>query len=224
VVHGYQEYIPTLSEPGLRLRLRQWSGTVSVPILVGDGQIVRGSWDIARFANEHSGVASLGDFSEIAPWHELSERALEEGRSRVVRSVLENPDALEEAVAALFPRVLARPLRFIARDAAARLNRKYAHLVQPGSLRNALVRTRDQLERAGGDFLLGKFSFADITMAVILEMVAPIARTEPPLGPATKACWSAPELAAEFQDLLRWRERLVAHVEPVFSQLRDRIG
>jgi len=224
VAHGYREYIPTLSEPGLRLRLRQWSGTVSVPILLGGERIVRGSWDIARYANERSGDARLGDFSDALPWHELSERALEEGRSRVVRCVLENPDALDEAVAALFPRVLARPLRFVARDAAARLNRKYAHLVQPGSLRNALLRTREQLGRGDGDFLLGKFSFADITMAVILEMVAPIARAEPPLGPATKACWSDPTLAAEFQDLLLWRERLVARVEPVFSQFRGRTG
>ena len=33
VEHTYQEYTPTLSEPGLRLRMRQWSGAVSVPVL-----------------------------------------------------------------------------------------------------------------------------------------------------------------------------------------------
>ncbi|MFP2960197.1 glutathione S-transferase family protein [Myxococcus sp. 1LA] len=210
VAFVYQEYIPTLSEPALRWRMRQWSGAVSVPVLLAGPQVVRGSWDIARYAAQQAGDGRLGGFEAIAPWNELGEAALAEARTRVVRRVLADPSALDEASAAVLPRLLCRPLRFVARDAARRLDRKYRHLVVPGSLRRALEQTRAGLHASGGEHLLGRFSYADVTMAVVLEAVAPAARIEPPLGPATRRCWSDEVLAGEFADLLQWRARLVA--------------
>ncbi|MFC3816149.1 hypothetical protein [Lysobacter sp. GCM10012299] len=207
---AYREYTPTLSEPWLRWRMRQWSGPVSVPVLLAGPDVIRGSWDIARFAAASAGDDRLGDFDAIAPWNELSEAALAEARTRVVRCVLADPQALDEASASVLPRPLRQPLRFVARDAARRLDCKYRHLLVPGSLRIALQRTRDGLQASGCDFLLGRFSYADITMAVVLEGIAPAARIDPPLGPATRRCWSDAALAAEFEDLLRWRQRLVA--------------
>ncbi len=221
VPHRYQEYIPTLSEPGLRLRMRKWSGVVSVPVLFAGERVIRGSWEIARYASQYAADGRLGDFTEVSTWNELSERALEEGRTRVVRAVLASPAALDEATAAVFPTALARPLRFIARTAARRLDTKYAHLVVPGSLRSALLFTRTKLQQVGDDFLLGSFSYADIAICVVLETVAPLMRTDPPLGPATRACWGEPALAEEFADLLRWRARLIARVTPRFSQLPE---
>lgn len=212
---AYREYTPTLSEPWLRWRMRQWSGPVSVPVLLAGSQVVRGSWDIARFAAASAGDDRLGDFNAIAPWNELSEAALAEARSRVVRCVLADPQALDEASASVLPQPLRQPLRFVARDAARRLERKYRHLLVPGSLRIALERTRAGLQASACDYLLGSFSYADITMAVVLEGIAPAATIEPPLGPATRHCWSDAAMATEFEDLLRWRERLVAgHSHP----------
>ena len=63
--YNYKEYTPTLSEPALRLRLRQFSGQVSVPILFADKQIIRGSFEIARYANDRVGDGRLGDFDAI---------------------------------------------------------------------------------------------------------------------------------------------------------------
>ncbi|UNK50005.1 glutathione S-transferase domain-containing protein [Lysobacter sp. S4-A87] len=206
---AYREYTPTLSEPWLRWRMRQWSGTVSVPALLAGSEVVRGSWDIARFAAASAGDHRLGDFDAIAPWNELSEAALAEARSRVLRCVLADPQALDEASASVLPPPLRQPLRFIARDAARRLDRKYRHLLVPGSLRIALERTRAGLHASGCDHLLGRFGYADIAMAVVLEAILPAARIEPPLGPATRRCWSDPVLASEFDDLLRWRDRLL---------------
>ena len=85
-----------------------------------------------------------------------------------------------------------------------------AHLLVPGSLRQALERTRAGLRAVDGDYLLGRFSYADIAMAVVLEGIAPMAQVDPPLGPATRRCWSDPALAEEFEDLLHWRQRLTA--------------
>lgn len=208
VAYRYEEYLPTLSEPGLRWRMWQWSGPVSVPVLLDRAEVIRGSWDIACYAAARAGDGRLGDLAAVEPWNVLSEAALAEGRTRVVRSVLASPAALDEALAALVPQALRPALRFVARDAARRLDRKYAHLVVPGSLRRALERTREGLRESGSDHLLGTFSYADVAMAVVLEAVAPAARIEPPLGPATRQCWTDPVLAAEFDDLLRWRARI----------------
>lgn len=218
----YREYTPTLSEPALRWRLGQWRGAVSVPVLMMGRQAVRGSWDIARHAATFAGDGRLGDFAAVAPWDALSEAALAEARSRVVRGVLADGDALDEASAAVLPASLRRPLRFVARDAARRLDRKYRHLVRPGALRLALDRTRAGLRAHGDDHLLGGFSYADIAMAVVLEAVAPIARTAPPLGPATRHCWSDAALAEEFADLLAWRDRLASSPASTYSQLQGR--
>ncbi|ALN80975.1 glutathione S-transferase N-terminal domain-containing protein [Lysobacter antibioticus] len=216
---AYREYTPTLSEPWLRWRMRQWTGAVSVPVLLTDVRVLRGSWDIARHADTHAGDGRLGDFAAIEAWNQLSEAALAEIRTRVVRGVLASPLALDEALAGLLPPPLRTPLRFVARDAARRLDRKYRHLLVPGSLRRALERLREGLHRSGSGYLFDRFGYADISMAVVLEGIAPSARTEPPLGPAHRRCWSDPQLADEFADLLDWRASLARSPTTSYSQL-----
>lgn len=218
LAYDYEEYVPTLSEPKLRWRLRQWSGSVSVPVLFVGQQVFRGSWEIARYANNTASGKPLGDFEAIAGWNELSEAALAEGRTRVVRCVLNDKQALQEGLPAFVPKPLRNALTFVARDAVKRLDRKYAHLAKPGAIRNALVAIRKRLDEVNGNYLLGNFSYADITMAVVLEVIAPIADVEPPLGPATQQCWHDAALANEFKDLLAWRDRLAADHITSYSQ------
>ena len=216
--YRYKEYTPTLSEPGLRWRLQQWSGSISVPLLIVDGKVYRDSWEISRFANNTTGTDRLGNFAEIAPWNDLSEAALAEGRTRVVRCILRNDQALEESLPAFVPAGLRSSLCFVARDAVRRLDRKYAHLVRSGALREALEHTREGLAQTGSDYLLGRFSYADIAMAVLLEVIQPIAQVEPPLSPAIQDCWKDSELAKEFKDLLAWRDRLATTHATSYSQ------
>ncbi len=218
LTYDYKEYTPTLSEPGLRWRLRQWSGTVSVPVLFTHNQVYRGSWEIAGYANDMAGDERLGNFEHIMAWNELSEAALAEGRTQLVRRILANNQALEESLPSFVPGLLRRPLRFMALDAVRRLDRKYAHLAKPGVLRRALMQTRESLAQSDTDYLLGRFTYADIAMAVVLEVIAPIAKTEPPLGPATLLCWNNAALASEFEDLLDWRGRLAATTATSYSQ------
>ena len=219
VAYDYQEYTPTLSEPGLRWRLGQWSGPVSVPVLFAADGVHRGSWAIAGFANECAGDSRLGDLEAITGWNELSEAALAEGRTRVVRSILNDDRALQESLPPFVPASLRSSFTFVARDAVRRLDRKYAHLVEPGSVRKALEATREGLAQVEGDYLLGRFGYADIAMAVVLEVVAPAARAHPPLGPVTEGCWHDAELAGDFADLLAWRDRLAANPDTTYSQL-----
>ena len=218
--YDYQEYTPTLSEPGLRWKMKKLLGSVSVPVLFADRKILRGSWEIACYANDTVGGKRLGDMQIIEPWNDLSEAALAEGRTRIVRSILNNNQALEEGLPAFVPSFLRRPMRFMAKDAVRRLDRKYAHLVKPGSLDIALQEIRNGLSESPNEFLLDSFSYADITMAVVMEVIAPIAHVEPPLGPVTQEIWNDSVLAEENQDLVAWRDSLASNVETTYSQFR----
>ncbi len=220
VDYDYEEYVPTLSEPKLRWRLRQFTGSVSVPVAI-DGQVVqRGSWDIARYGAQVAGENLLGDWQQIAPWNDLSEDALAAGRTRVVRAIKDDQIALRESLPSFIPPGLRSSLTFVARDAVRRLDRKYAHLVRPDAIETALEATRAQLQKSNAQFLLGQFSYADIAMAAVLEVIQPIARVEPPLGPATSACWLDRELAEKYPDLIAWRDQLAASESTNYSQFR----
>lgn len=215
----YAEYTPTLSEPGLRLRLRQFSGVVSVPVLFSGEATLRNSWDIAEFANRQFGRGRLGEFPDIKSWDDLSEAALAEGRAQVLRRVLASEAALEDALPSFIPTGLRRPLRILARRSVRTLTHKYAHLVRVGALRQALRAIRARIATSDAAYLTGQFSYADITMAVVLEVVAPVAVTVPPLGAALASCWRDASLTDEFQDVIAWRDRLVANRANAFSQL-----
>jgi glutathione S-transferase len=56
--------------------------------------------------------------------------------------------------------------------------------------------------------VLGEFSYADITMAVILHFVRPVGPDFLGMGKASRRCWSDEELATEYADLLAWRDSL----------------
>ncbi len=221
LAYDYREYTPSLSEPGLRLRLRQMTGTVSVPLMFAGSQVLRESWDIADYAARQRGDGRLGDMIAIKPWNDLSEAALAQGRTQVVRRILNNPQALEEGLPNIIPQKMRGPLRFMAYDAVRRLDKKYAHLLKPGSLRTALLKTQEGLSQSGSDYLLGDFSYADMVMAAVVEVIAPLARHDPPLGPATQKCWQDKALAEEFDDLLAWRDRLAAAPATSYSQFRS---
>ena len=218
--YNYQEFTPTLSEPGLRWRLKQIKGSVSVPVLFTEQQVFKDSWDIAYYANDKAGDNRLGDMDAISNWNNLSEDALAQGRSRILRSILNNKKALEESLPAFIPSFLRRPMSFMARDTVKRLDRQYAHLLKPDSLSKALEHTRKALAKSGNDYIQGKFSYADITMATVLEVIKPIAKVEPPLGPETQQIWIDPSLAEEYADLVEWRDRLAANQTTSYSQFR----
>ena len=222
VAHRYEEYVPTLHEPWLRWRMRQWSAPVSVPVLHAQGRWLRGSWDIACHAESAAGGDRLGMRDDrVAAWNAIGEAALCEGRTRVVRGVARDRRAQEESLPPRVPAALRGGLRWLARDAARRLDRKYAALAVNGSLRRALLRMREALAASGGDFLLERFGYADIAMCVVLECVAPVARTTPPLGPAMRRHWQDAGLAREFDDLLVWRGRLLSRPGVAGSQFID---
>ncbi|NUO75538.1 MAG: glutathione S-transferase domain-containing protein [Lysobacter sp.] len=206
VDYRYREYTPGLSEPWLRWKLNRWREPVSVPVLLTRRQAVLGSWAIAQYAAQRAGDARLGDLTDIQIWDNISELGLAAARTRVVRAVLADDRALDESVP-LLPSGARFLLRPVARRVAQRLDRKYAHLAWPHAHRDALVSLRAALARARSGYVLDRFSYADITMSVLLEAVVPSSGPQV-LGPAHRACWRNAELATEFADLLAWRDGL----------------
>lgn len=206
VAYRYREYIPFLGEPSLRMKLRQWRGTVSVPVLFTDAGVVRGSFGIARHAARVAGDDRLGDFDRIRFWDDISETGLAAARTRVVRAIAANDAALDESLPRL-PSPLMPLLRPITRRAVKALDRKYAHLYGAGNHRDALLALRRGLRDSGTGFLLGRFGYADISLCALLDAVLPEPDTAFP-GEAHRRCWRDDALAREFPDLLAWRDGL----------------
>ncbi len=84
-------------------------------------------------------------------------------------------------------------------DAAAASRAEATWTLELDTLRDALARR---------SYLLEGFSYADITMALTLQFLAPVADRFLPLGPATRASCFHPQLAERYADLVAWRDAL----------------
>ena len=73
--------------------------------------------------------------------------------------------------------------------------------------RLALDRLRSGLA-ASSLYLHGSFTYADIVMASLLQGISPVDDRFWKLGPATRAAWTHAPLAAEYADLVAWRDSL----------------
>lgn len=205
--YAYREYTPLISEPWLRWRLGAWGGRVSVPVLIDGSRTIRDSWKIARYAARVGGKKELfGDIATARAWNDVSEKGLASARTRVVRDIAGSARALDESTPFLPPalRFVVRP---VARSVVRALDRKYAHLAMPDAHRQALLALRAGLAEQGSGFLQKQFSYADMTMSVLLEAVLPTS-SHGALGDAQRACWTDSQLAQEFGDLVAWRDGL----------------
>jgi glutathione S-transferase len=206
--YQFYDYLPGVGEPMLRLRMRTWRGIVQVPVLFADGAVVADSGAIARYAAGVVGGAPLGDLEAAQRWEALSDAACSEGRLRLLGRSLADPRVLEESLEGSIPRVLQASFRWLSRAVMRVLAAKYGALAREGAMRQALLAARAELTTK--PYLLGTFSYADIALASCLQMIEPLTLK----GPAMRTAWTWPELASEFADLLRWRQRLLAETNP----------
>lgn len=222
VPYVFRRYAPIVGEPALRLRLRRFTGPITVPVLeTDDGQLLPDSTTIARWADRHGEGPRLfpsEHASEVEHWIALSERAMAAGRALQLTRMLGDDEALAEMV----PRSLrsaARPIAVrVGRSGVRRTLEKYGgHRESPTRHRALLSAALDELRAAIARSpstetprsILGAFSFADIAMAQALAFV------EPPssglkLGKASRRYFSDAELAASYADLVAWRDAIYA--------------
>jgi glutathione S-transferase len=68
-------------------------------------------------------------------------------------------------------------------------------------------------------YVLGGFTYADITVAAPLQFVAPVDRRFIPLSDSQRALWTDEELASQLASLVAWRDRLYAQRRPLPSAI-----
>lgn len=214
-------YQPLLGEPGMRLRLRRLTGTISVPVFFDGKRWITDSWDIARFADTIGKGAPLfpvEHLPSIERFNAVSERGLAAGRGIGLRKVLDDEAALRAMVPPTLGRVLGPAALAIAAYGVRRTLIKYAadHTTDDDHervLRQALADIRDALqdtEGGGPKTLVGRFTYADIAAAQVLQFVAPKNLGRFKMADASARAYTREHLAREFADVVRWRDELYA--------------
>jgi glutathione S-transferase len=220
ISYRYREYLPMVGKLGMRFRLGRWSEPITVPVATADKDVYGNSWDIARFADATGTGESLAtQTDEVAHWNRIADRILELGRIRISLAVARDRGAQRAS--------LPKPLRFMpGATVLARLGVQYMLKTYPvESAHDRLtIEMADILEEisdalVGRDYLLDRFSYADMTIAASLQMVHPVHGPFIPLEDAVRPHWYHQELAEAFAPLCLWRDALFdAHNAPQLTR------
>lgn len=209
------QHTPFLGERRLRRLVGGGTRRATVPVLLAGEQVLKESWDIALYADrtgEGSKLIPPDREAEIRRWNDLADETMAAGRGRIIGAVLKSPEALDEGLPPNVPgwvRPLLRPLgrhgmRWFARKYGLELESSPTQLT---TLRATLEALRAAIAKSP-PYLLGSFSYADIVMATCLQAVSPVDNRYIRLGPAMREVWTYAEVAAEFADLVAWRDQL----------------
>jgi glutathione S-transferase len=215
IVYETIEHAPFLGERRLRRLVGSGKKRATVPVLLAGEQVLSESWDIALYADrvgKESKIIPSGQEGEIRKWNDVADEAMMAGRALVVGALLASPEALDEGLPPNVPRWIRPLLRPMARHGMKWFGRKYALHFQDAPAQLAKLRSTLGTLRAAvttsSPYLLGFFSYADIVMASCLQGVSPVDDRYIPLGSATRRAWTLDEVAAEFSDLVAWRDQL----------------
>jgi glutathione S-transferase len=214
---------PFIGERRLRRLIGDPARRATVPVLVSPGVLLTDSWDIALHADRIGGAEKLvpeADAAAIAELRALADEAMNFGRVLVTRALLDSNAALDEVAPRYIPHFLRPLFRPVARYGTRWFGRKYAldlgELEHPRQkVRSALARFREQLGQK--PYLLGHFSYADILVCSVLQGIRPPEHAAVRLRPASRAAWTQVELAAEFEDLLAWRDTVYRDARPALA-------
>jgi glutathione S-transferase len=133
------------------------------------------------------------------------------GRVLTIARLLASDAALQETLPPALPRLARRLLLPVARRVTHWFARKYElDLEAKAAAQSVLCEALDALRTAlvRSEYVLGRFSYADIIAASLLQGLVPVADRYVRLGPATREVWTNAQLAAAYPDLVAWRDRL----------------
>lgn len=217
VDHRYVEHQPVLGELALRRKAGSVLRKATVPLWIdddGDDRVLRDSLAIARRLDALGAGPKLfprDAEAEIEAWNRRSEAALGAGRALYFERVLGDVEARKELVPPFVPAPL-RSLALPTTTTAIRfMQRKYLTTgADAARLEATIVDALEALRAAlkGRATILESFSYADVTAAVMLQMVEPVADRFIRLKPATRNVWRFPRMAERFGDLIAWRDAL----------------
>lgn len=213
-------FTPMITTPIVRIRCRNFTRKVTAPTLISNQLCISDAYDIAQFVNnKNSGVhnPSVDLFpcelkSQIDEFDNLSNQILQAGRALVCIRMKNHRGAKLMSLAPVIPSAI-RPIMLpVATMGLYYFKAKYGFNWNKReeyieTMRLGLRKVKKQLTNSG-DYLLGKFTYADIAIAVTLQMIEPIGKKYIPLDSDTESCWKTPELKEEFFDLIEWRNRI----------------
>lgn len=221
--YRFEGYTPMLGEPMLRARLGFPAGVVSVPVLFygalrtgpfGARKAIAGSMQIARHAEEDSRATPLfpsGHDEAIRRWDAIAEAIAAAGRRLSTARMLRDDRAIEESV----PKALrAVPLSTsLARQVVRYIGDKYgAESAREDDDRRALRHGLDRIRERVLEHrhLIGdSLTYAELAIVTSLQFVRP-ASALVRLGPGVQSAWTETVMANEYQDVLSWRDRILA--------------
>lgn len=233
VEYEYREHLLIFGMPALRWRLGNLTGDVTVPVLFTRPLPLTDSYDIARYAdregterpNGRAGLFPAENVQAIASFNRLSEEIMDAGRALTALKIANDPAAQSASLPPFIPRFLRGLFRPLASLGVRYLARSFGFDgttidAQRELLRERLGRFRERLNAAppaAGEsprYLLGRFTYADVTMAVSLMFVDPVDEKYKRLPGKARQCWHDEPLAREFKDLLEWRDSIYLAQHP----------
>jgi glutathione S-transferase len=215
-----EEHLVFLGERKLRRLTGKPHNTV--PVLVADGVVLSDSWDIARYVDAEGASPSLfpaAHVAEIEAWARTTDRLLEAGRGLIIRALMADRQALDEALPGPVPAALRPLMRPVVRGVTRYFAKKYA-VGDPAREAGELAAVRavlDQMRALGlaQRTVFETFTYADVLLASALQGISPVADRHLRLRPATRRVWTRDALARDYADLLAWRDWVYdAHRRP----------
>jgi glutathione S-transferase len=213
-----REHVPVMGELALRIRSGRPFSNVSVPMLVEDGTAIIDSLAIAEHVDAHGAGTRLFPTEHRDAIHALNasiEPIFQAARARAIRRNMED----DETALDMVPPAL-RKLPFAVET--SRLGSRFIawkHPTPVDGILQSMVWGLAEIRKAlrGREYVHGAFTYADIIAASALQFVEPVDDRYIPISPVKRRTWSDPELAGEFNDLVRWRDALYAKHRPVTS-------
>lgn len=213
--YQYQEFTPMISNLGVRIKSKRYFDRISVPLLIDGDNVFSDSFSIAQHANTLSKKDSLfpqDKLIEIDYWNKISEQTLEAGRALVVINMPSSREACLKSLPAFFPAPIKPLMLPVAKSGIFYLKKKYDVSEKNTQRYEQIIEENLQILRKAladsSQYLLGSFTYADICMAVTLQVIKPIQNSHVMLDPATEQCWKNDTLAEKFCDLITWRDSI----------------
>lgn len=214
--HRQTNYFAGLMELWLRWKLWQWSGRVTVPVLITPSGNLTDGIDIARWADAHTTDRDLHSLfpqdrlDDIRRWEQRCNAVMQYNRGQFLQFSQASADRYKH----FSPRfLLSLPFgeqlaRIFGGAIIRHLNTKYADLSSATTLEQAkatVLQIKDTLQRPN-DYLLGTFTYADISAAVLLQGLRMV------IGIGTPDAQSLAQLVDS--GLQQWQDKMYQHHFP----------
>lgn len=214
--YNYEEHTLLLGMPRLCWQMRRMSPNLTVPALIDGTNHLMDSFQIARYLDR------LGQKSRLIPdqWIDLIAEfnvQAELGCSAVRVLMLERMKHSQEARLAALPDFVPTCLRpslgGMAKLGMAYIRKEFSISAESSAqsrvdLKSFLVLLRRRLTQAGGKYIMGELSYADLIAVTVLQGVLPVSNRFLELKAPIRQIWTDEVFKIEFVDLLQWRDQI----------------